>query len=224
LRYHGNLFLQNRKILMQDSYSLSPRQARVCRIAAALFLLAGLLRIMAALVPLATASPGLEVHCAGGSCQAAGRPELLLPEPLRAQVSTSPAAAVRLAAYAGQQAVRAGLVGADLAEAIPFALLMLCVAGALGRLGARGADALARALPWLRRASFAALGTAFAPPLADSARAMLLLPATPAGPSWYFALDLGSFLLGLLLALAAFAVSWALAAGSRAEQDMAEFV
>ena len=210
---------------MYDSYSLSGRQARICRIAAALFVATALIRAASLLVPIGlTAIPGLEFRCANGACRAAERPDLLLPEGERAAVVASPPAMARLSAYARRPAVRTGLAAIDIAQATPFVLLMSLVAVAMWRLGRRGVDDLARALPWLRWASLAALAAAIVPPIGDSLRAMLLSPATPAGPSWYLAIDLGPFLMGLLLAFAAFIVSWALAAGNRARRDVAEFV
>ncbi|WP_162875604.1 hypothetical protein [Sphingomonas crusticola] len=170
------------------------------------------------------AMPGLEVKCSNAGCDGTARPEVLLPQEERAAVLAAPGAMARFSAYVRRPMVQTGLAAIDVAQAAPFILLMLSVAAAMWRLGNRGTDELARALPWLRRASFAALAAAIVPPLANSLRAMLLLPATPSGPSWYFAIDLGPFVMGLLLAFAAFIVGWALAAGSRASRDVAEFV
>jgi len=210
---------------MSDSYSLSFRQARICRIAAALFAAAALVRAVSVATSISlAATPALEVKCGQAGCHAIERPELLLPEKERAAIVARPAAMMRLAAYAHRPAVRAGIAAINVAQAAPFVLLMLCVAAATWRLGARGVDDLTRALPWLRRASLAALAAAIVPPLADSLRTMLVLPGTPGGASWYFAIDLGPFMMELLLAFAAFIVSWALAAGNRARRDMAEFV
>lgn len=210
---------------MSDGYSLSQRQAGLCRAVAILFSIAALVRAAAILGPLVFAAPPrLEVTCPAGHCVTAQRPDLLLPAAERDAVTASPAAAARLTAYVARPPVRAGLAAIDLAQGAPFVALMLCVALAVRRLGARGADDLARALPWLWRASIAALADVFVSPLSDSLRAMLLFPATPSGPSWYLAVDFGRFLTGVLLALAALIVSWALAAGSRARRDLADFV
>lgn len=210
---------------MYDSYSLSVRQARICRIAAALFLAAALIRFASVLVSTVwTPTPVADVRCANFHCHAAERPDLLLPESERAIIARSPGAVARLVEYSHRPAVRIGLAATDLAEAVPSVFLLLSVAVATWRLGARGADDLARALPWLRRASLAALVAAIVPPLGDSLRAMLLFPAAPSGPHWYFEIDLGPLVMRLLLAFAAFIVSWALAAGGRARRDLAEFV
>ena len=210
---------------MYDSYSLSVRRARICRIAAALFLTAALIRFASVLASIAwTPAPIADVRCANLHCHATERPDLLLPESERAIVARTPGAETRLVEYTHRPAVRIGLAATNLAEAAPLVFLLLSVSVAMWRLGARGPDDLARALPWLGRASLAALVAAIVPPLGDSVRAMLLFPAAPSGPHWYFEIDLGPLVMRLLLAFAAFIVSWALAAGSRARQDLAEFV
>ena len=206
---------------MSDRYSLSPRQARLSRMAAWAFVLAAIVQLSAALVPVFAASAVTRAICADDACRAQARPEMMLPEDVRPSLPTDLA---RLADYVRRPSIRLALAALALAGALPFTSLMLCVAGALRRLAARTPDSLSAALPWLRRASFAALAVAIVPPFAMSARIMLLLPATPSGPYWYFMIDFGRFLLGLLLALAAFAITWALAAGSRAGRDLAEFV
>jgi len=210
---------------MYNSYFLSVRQARTCRIAAAFFLAAALIRFASVVAStIWTPTPVADVRCANFHCHATERPDLLLPESERAIIATSPGAMVRLVEYAHRPAVRIGLAATNLGEAAPLVFLLLSVAVATWRLGARGTDDLARALPWLGRASLAALVAAVVPPLGDSLRAMLLFPAAPSGPYWYFEIDLGPLVMRLLLACAAFIVSWALAAGSRARRDLAEFV
>lgn len=210
---------------MLGNYVLTQRQAWVCRVAALFFVAAALVRVMAVAVPLAIGSgPAIEVRCGQGGCITADRPDRLLPESERAAVVGSPAAASTLANYVRQPSIRALLVGIDIAAAAPFVLLMLFVAKAVRRLGSREGDGLAGALPWLHHASLAALAAALAPPVTDSLRAMLLFPATPSGAIWYLAIDFGPFFMGLLLACAAFIVTWALAVGSRARADVAEFV
>ncbi len=101
---------------------------------------------------------------------------------------------------------------------------MVFIGLALRALAARRGDDLARALPWLRRASFSALVLAVATPLAISLDAMVLFPGTPLGARWYIGVEFDRLALHLLLAFAAIAVVWALDAGSRAEREVAEFV
>lgn len=195
----------------------------VCRIAAILFAVAAFMWA-ASVALLIVAGSSIEVKCRNGGCYTAERLDLLLPESERSAVTSSPGVAAKLAEYVKQPSVQARLAMIDLAEAGPFLLLMLFVSKATWRLGSRKEDDFSRALPWLRRAGIAALAMTLAPPVTDSLRAMLLLPATPTGPSWYLEVHFGPLLTGLLLAFAAFIVSWALAAGSRARADVAEFV
>lgn len=210
---------------MRSSYSLSNRQAMVCQIAAILFAIAALIRAASvALLIVAGNGAVTGVKCGDGGCYTVERPDLLLPESERSAVTSSPAAAAKLADYVKRPWVRALLATIDLAAAGPFVLLMLFVSKATWRLGSRKEGDFDRALPWLRRASVAALALALVPPVTDSLRAMLLFHATPTGPSWYLEIDIGPLLTGLLLAFAAFIVSWALAVGSRARADVAEFV
>ena len=101
--------------------------------------------------------------------------------------------------------------------------LLLAIGVTLSRLGRLGHQVLAGALPWLRRGALAGLLWAIAQPLADAVRAILLFPVMPsAGRS--IPLDLTIAGPALLLAVAAYAVAWALDAGVQAERDLATFV
>ena len=96
-----------------------------------------------------------------------------------------------------------------LTRGLPFVALMLGTGMALRELAARKENDLARALPWLRRASVAAILMAVAGPVAASARSMIVYPGTPTGPMWYIEVDFLRLAFDLLLALAVFAVVWA---------------
>jgi hypothetical protein len=207
---------------MQSSYSLPPRRALIVRLSAALFLLVAAISVLGTVA--AMVRPVLSVHCGAGGCSDRTRLLDLAPEEARASLAASGEAQARFAAHVRLPAVRAGLAGVRLIDGLPFAALMLAVGMALRRLAAGGGDELARALPWLRGASIIAVLMALAGPLAESLQAMLLFPGTPAGAMWYFALDMRQLALDLLLAAAAFAVVWALDAGSRAQRDLADFV
>ncbi|WP_375428531.1 hypothetical protein [uncultured Sphingomonas sp.] len=148
----------------------------------------------------------------------------LLPDAEQASVTAEPAARARFAAYLARPLVRAGLAGLILLDEGFLVFLFVAVGLTLRRLGQRGGHVLARALPWLKRGALAAVFWAAAQPLTDSLRAMLLLPGTPSGASWYIAIDLTIAGPALLLAIAAYAVAWALEAGIRAERDLADFV
>ena len=210
---------------MQDEYYLIRRQGWICRAAAVLFALAATINAAAAVIPIAlTGTPAIEWRCGPAGCAVTEQPAQLLPEADRREVSASRAATQRFGSYAQRTDVRIGLGAIGLFAAAPLIVLLLGVSAAMWRLGARHGEAVARALPWLRRAAVAALCAALAPPIADSLAAMLLLPGTPSGPGWYLALDIGPFLTRLLLAFAAFIVTWALMAGNRARTDLAKFV
>jgi hypothetical protein len=207
---------------VSGAYSLSPRRARIVRLAAGLFLLMGLVGTVAMFG--AMIQPGMAFHCDAQGCSSEAQIIELAPEDARAALSASPAAEEGFERHVAWPLVRAGLAAVELIRGLPFVALMLGVGLALRELSTRRANALARALPWLRRASLAAILMALAGPVAASAQAMILYPGTPAGPMWSIEADVRSFALELLLALAAFAVAWALDAGSRAERDMAAIV
>lgn len=80
------------------------------------------------------------------------------------------------------------------------------------------------ALRDLRRATVAALLAAVTPPLRDSVIAMIAYPGTPEGRTWYFEADFADLALALLLAIAAWIVTWAIAEGSRAARALDDFV
>ncbi|MDO6413261.1 hypothetical protein Q4F19_02600 [Sphingomonas sp. BIUV-7] len=207
---------------MLDTYSLSPRRARIVRLAAALFLLVGLVSLVGTAVSMAR--PALSVRCGAAGCT--GRTPLidLAPEDARPALAASRTAQAAFAHHVARPIVRAGLAATQLIRGLPFAALMLAVGLALRRLAARVGDDLAQALPWLRRAALAALVAAIAPPVTDSLSAMILFPGTPSGAMWYLEVDFLRLACDLLLALAAVAVAWAIDAGGRAERDVASFV
>ena len=189
---------------------------------AGLFLLMGLAGIVGTLG--AMMQPGMSIHCDAHGCT--GRTHLidLAPEDTRAALSDSRTAQAAFKRHVARPLVRAGLAAVELTRGLPFVALMLGTGMALRELAARKENDLARALPWLRRASVAAILMAVAGPVAASARAMIVYPGTPTGPMWYIEVDFLRLAFDLLLALAAFAVVWALDAGSQAEQDMATIV
>ncbi|WP_240500094.1 hypothetical protein [Sphingomonas montana] len=168
--------------------------------------------------------PGARSHCEDGGCVWTMKPALLLEEDDRASVMASGDAERAFDAHVARPIVRLGLVGVDLVESGPFAMLLLGVGLALRRLGGRGEGTFARALPWLRRASIAAILWAIARPVSDSLMAMLLAPGTPSGARWQVSVDLVEVGTALMLAIAAYATVWALEAGVRTQQDLAEIV
>ncbi|MGT2515012.1 hypothetical protein ACVOMT_13015 [Sphingomonas panni] len=205
---------------MSDTYRLPLRKARLCRIAGAAFLfLAACTAIEAAIL---AAWPVPAFDCKGG-CSWKTRPAQLLDDDERATI-TGPAEEQALAAYVARPIVRVGIFGVKMIHSAPFAILLFGVGTALRHLGGRGDNQLERALPWLRRASLAAIVWAVAQPVSNSLMASLLSPGTPAGPYWYIEFDLVDILTALMMAIAAYATVWALEGGLRAQRELADFV
>lgn len=220
--YEGNLFLSNRKNVMQDGYSLSAGKARVCRIAGALFLLFAAVTLCEPIGTGVLLAP--QFACGEQGCTWTQRPWYLLDEEGQKAVSASPAAERTFAAYAERPLVRMGIAGTSAIGAWPFAALLLLVGLALRRLGRGGGEALAAALARLRWAATAALVWAIARPVSDALMASLLSSGTPGGAEWQIPIDLGDMGTALMLAVAAYAVVWALEAGLRAQRDLQSFV
>lgn len=192
------------------------------RAAAGLFLVASIIVMVGGVI--AAIKPGFGWHCDASGC--VDRTDLLriAPEATRAALAAAPDALHRFAAYVALPQVRTGLGIAAFIAALPFAVLLACVAKGLGHLARRGGGERARALPWFRRATYAAVAMALLGPIGESAVPMLLYPGTPLGPRWEIAVDAIPLALNLLLALAALSTLWALEVGSRAERDLEEFV
>ena len=210
---------------MSNDYWLSAWQARVCRILPIFFLLIAALQ--ASSIGLAVVAPELtamEIHCDKLRCGISGNPLLLLPSGTREVVKASASAMAGYAAHLDLPATRLMLMATEALSNMPVVGLLMFVAAALQTLGHRGSTDLARAIPWLRRASIAALIAVPLVPIGESLRTTVLLTAIE--PERHFALcvDVNRFILNLFLAFAAFAVTWALAAGSRAGRDIAEIV
>lgn len=208
---------------MSRAYSLPPTKARVCRhVAIAFFAVAALWGLVAAVQAV---MPGWSLTCdEAPGCAQTSNPSVLLPEAEQKRLMGNPEAQARFAAYVARSWVRTGLAALTLMEEGLLVFLFVAVGLTLRRLGARRDQALASALPWLRRGAMAGLLWAAAQPLTDSVRTMLLYPGTPTGASWFIGIDLTVAGPALLLAIAAYATAWALEAGMRAERDLADFV
>lgn len=209
--------------MMSDAYSLPARKARICRLAGAFFLILGAMHFVG--LGMWLVGPAPHVYCDDTGCRWKSEPLTLLDEEDRAVVAASPGNLRRFLAHVERPDVRVALFGIQQMRAVPFALLILCVGMALRRLGGRAADPLARALPWLRRGSIAAIIWAIFQPLAASLTATVLTSGMPdADYAFYIAADWGEVGTALMLALAAFATVWALEAGVQAQRDLAEIV
>lgn len=220
--YFSNKFSSNRKNIVNDSYFLPQRKARVCRIAGIIFLIIATMWGVGAVAQ--SSIPGWSVLCSEAGCHQRADLVGLLPDKEQAAVSGNPAARARFADYVALSPVRMGLACLVLFDEGFLIFLFVAVGLTLRRLGGRGGRVLARALPWLKRGALSAVLWAVAQPLTDSLRPMLLFPGTPGGAAWYFGFDLTVAGPALLLAIAAYATAWGLEAGIKAERDLADFV
>lgn len=153
-------------------------------------------------------------------------PLTLLDEEDRAIVAVSSANERRFTAYVADLHVRLMLAAIKSLSSLPFVCLVLGVGLALRRLGGRKDDPLAYALPWLRRASVAAILWALSMPLVDSLTATVLAHGLPNDDfGFYFAIEDWTDVCGaLMLAVAAYSTIWALETGLRAQRDLDDFV
>lgn len=203
-------------------YGLTASQARFANVVGAALLATAVLALASNLVLLWHAAPGF--RCDASGCVGAVKALAAAPDDARAALAASPVALAGFTRYLGSWPVRLGLFAILVLQSLPFALLTGSVGFALRRLGGRAPESLRQALPWLRRAALAALALAIVTPVAQSLRAMLLFPGTPAGPMWWFEVDFVQTGQHLLLALTANVIVWAIAAGSEAERDASGFV
>ena len=210
---------------MQTQYRLSPIQGRVCRIAAVVFVIFALFRVGGVLTGVVFADHALnQFHCGKQGCTGAVRPELVLPVDEQPRVTRSPAAMARFVDNLHRPGTRLGVAAADMLGAASFIALHVCAAMALWILGRQRSGGLTAALPWLRYAALAAVGVAVLAPAAGVLRSSLLVSAIDSQRTFYLDLDFMALLRNLSLALVAYAVTWAVATGSRAESDLAEIL
>lgn len=198
------------------------RKAHRCRIAGLLFLL--IAALVAATIPLAGLWPAPRSHCGDQGCTWSSDPVTLFDEQDAEKLRAAPADSQRLKVYVQRPLIRLGLAGIEAIDVGPLVVLLVAVGIALRRLGGPPRDAFAQALPWLRRATIAAILWAIAQPLSDSLRQMLLYRGTSWGPHWLIALDFNAMAMPLLLSLAAYAAVWALESGLQAQRDLDDFV
>ncbi|TCM04724.1 hypothetical protein [Sphingomonas sp. PP-CC-3G-468] len=208
--------------MVQDSYWLPPRKARLCRVAGNLFLLSA--AAMLVVIAFAGLPPGASPHCGEGGCFWNPQPLTLLDTNVRLEVEASPDTMRAFDAHVRRPDIRLALAGADAIDSVPFGFLLLCVGLALRQFGTQDVDALARGLPWLRRASLAAIIWTVVSPLYDSVVETVLSPGTPSGAAVQISIYLSSLATGLLLAMAGYAAIWALEAGLRTQRDLENFV
>lgn len=208
---------------MSKEYSLPVGKARVCRAFGATFLLIAVLWGLAAAAQAVV--PGWSLECSDSlGCVQTADIAGLLPEQLRDAMQSDPEATNRFADYLARPPVYLGLAILTLVEEGFLVFLFVAVGITLRRLGKSDDRALSGALPWLKRGAASALFWATAQPITDSLRSILLYPVTPDAASWLVGIDLTVAGPALLLAVAAYAIAWALEAGVRAERALAGFV
>lgn len=203
-------------------FALSPPQRRFAQAVGTVLMLVGAISFAASIIVLW--APGAVVSCDAGGCIGQTDAVLAAPDAAKAAFSNSPSALAHFKAYLASPFVHGSLPALAAIGALPFALLLWTAGCALRCLGTHHERALSRASPWLRRASFAALGMAVITPVTDSLRVMLLLPGTPVGAMWWIEADLLKTGLHLLVAFTAFVICWAIDVGSSAEREASDFV
>ncbi len=192
----------------------------MCRIAAAVFVMLAAITALHALSVAVFPGPGLD--CTQPHCAWQSDASRLLEEDRRPEVVASSTARVAFDAYVDRPVVRVWMFVGATVKGLPFAVLLLILAGALRRLAAADGYPLERALPWLRRASQVAILAAVADPIGNSIVETTLSIGTPGG--LHVPIDLTAASLNLMFALVARITAWALEAGVRAQHDLAEIV
>jgi len=208
---------------VSDGYSLPPKKARTSRRVGILFLM--IAAFFGVMTIIAAAAPGPYLNCNSEQrCTGEADAANLLPEETLLRLKSDAEARGRFDQWVAKPGVRIGLAAIALLELGPMAVLFLAVGMALRRLGQKRHHALADALPWLRRASRAAVTLAVARILCPVLQAGLLYKGVGGSQVLSNPIQMDSALLLLLLAFAAYATIWALEAGIRAERELADFV
>lgn len=179
----------------------------------------GVLTIIAAAAPGPYWNCGSEQGCRGGADAAN-----LLPDETLTKLNRDPTARRRFDAWVATPGIRIGLAAVVLLQSGPMPVLLFAVGMALRRLGQKRRNALADALPWLRRASRAAIVLAIAHIIAPIFQSLVLANGFAQPEVLTAPIMVEMTLLLLMLAFAAYATIWALEAGIRAERELADFV
>ena len=210
---------------MPRTYSLSAAQRQACRLLSYAFAAASLIQFVSIGVALtAPAFIASQIVCTGSGCTFTGAPLSLLPDSLRLTIGKMANAVTTLENHFAAPAVRLKLLVAETMMSLPVMCLLLTVAIAVYALSRGRNDDLARALPWLRRAAVLALISVLLVPLGESMRTTVVMQAFRPATRFHLSMEIERVALHLLLALVALAVTWPLAAGIKAEQDLAEIV
>lgn len=202
---------------------MPPKKARTSRRVGGLFLF--IAAVLGVLTIVAAAAPGPYWNCDGEQgCHGGADAANLLPDETLTELNSNPTARHRFDAWVAKPGIRVGLAAVVLLQSGPMPVLLLAVGMALRRLGQKRRNALADALPWLRRASRAAIILAVARVLAPIFQSLLLVNGFDHPEVLTPPIMVETTLLLLMLAFAAYATIWALEAGIRAERELADFV
>ena len=200
-------------------YSLTLRQARICRLAAGLFLAIAVIQVATLLFAIAAPNTSLRWNCGAAGCTAAAVPDLALTVE---QLAAGAQRRARKAAGRTAGPTRRRLAHGSHARWQGHSR-QLFRGAALWRLS-DAATTIFAGVPWLFRASVCTLLYAIVPPPVGIGRTSLLVSSI--GPEFVFLaeVDLKALFMNLLLASVAFTVTWAIASGNRAQRDIAEIV
>ncbi|MDP3368804.1 MAG: hypothetical protein Q8M32_03030 [Brevundimonas sp.] len=192
----------------------------LCLILAGMSFLAGMARL--AEVGLVATNPlwiVTDLNCHNGTCAWVSDPSQLAGSIDHASGASGRTAEEAVLTHMAKAPVHRLLIAAELLRALPLAALYGALAFALIRLGEP--EAVNRgAIRWLRRASVAAAALIFAKPLAESLQATAL----SGSDGFRFAIVGSDLPFDLLLVGIVWVVAWALEQGTRAHDELAEYV
>lgn len=204
---------------------LSVGRGRLCRALGYAFGLAAMTHVASLVIAgLAPRFLSTVIACRRGGCALTGSAAGLLPDGMRGAGMATPDAAAVLERYLALPVVRAQFLATQLAIDLPMIGLLVAVAIGVHTLGQRRGDDVAHALAWFRRGAVLALIAALLVPVAESFRALLVHRAFDPAARFTLSVEVETSMLNVLLALVALAVTWALAAGVKAERELAEIV
>lgn len=211
-------------MMMARRYFMSRGRARAVRAFAVLcFLIAG---AGVATLPTMVVGPQWQafmIDCDDG-CRAKPQPLDQLSPEVRHVIANLPKASERMTAAMAEPYWWWRLLGIQMLDALPFTLLFFSVGMALWRFSNRQEHRDWSGMRWLQRATAAGIAMAIAEPLAQVLRDAVFLGAMTDVGAFSYSVEFTLIIERLLLACAAWAATWALAAGLRARGDLAEIV
>ncbi len=203
---------------------MSRGRARAVRAFAVLcFLLAGL---GLGTLPTMLAAPQwltFKFDCDDG-CRPKAEPLDQVSSDVRQVIANLPKADARMTAVMTEPFWWWRLFGIQMLDVLPFTLLFFSVGMALWRFGNREEHRDWSGIRWLQRATAAGIVMAIAEPLAQLLRDAVYVGALTQMEEFSYSIEFTEMFNHLLFAGAAWAATWALAAGLRARGDLAEIV